>query len=78
VVEALLKTGKKVMLRVDYTGRVSGKGGSVPREIRIRAPEEDVDLSIRYREVEFGYPFANDPFALACPAGLETEFLICP
>jgi hypothetical protein len=78
VVEALLKADEKLILAVDFTGRISQGDRSVPREIRIRAPGEDVDLSIRYREVEFGYPFANDPFALACPAGLETEFLICP
>jgi hypothetical protein len=75
--QGLLKRGGEVILEVDFTGRLQVGQRTVPQKVRLRAPAEDVDLLMEFREAEYGYPFKGDPFSFECPAGVDVQFLNC-
>ncbi len=77
VTQGLLKRQGKVILKVDFAGRLETGQRTVPQQVRLRAPEEDIDLLVEFREAEFGYQFKGDPFAFTCPAGVDVQFLNC-
>jgi hypothetical protein len=52
-------------------------GRRVPHRIRLLVQQEDLDISVAYREVEFGYEFKGNPFSFECPAGTQTRWLKC-
>ncbi len=77
VVEATLKQDGKTVLQLLYEGEMQSGERRLPRTIRLLAPQEGLDLSIEYREVELGYTFQSDPFVFECPKGVETLELNC-
>lgn len=75
--QGLLKQQGKVVMRVDYSGRLRVGDRSIPRRVRLRAPKDDLDLSVEFREAEYGYQFTGDPFVFFCPAGVDVQQLDC-
>jgi hypothetical protein len=75
--QGLLKRGGKVILKVDFKGRLKVGQRTVPQMVRLRAPAEDIDLLVDFREAEYGYEFKGDPFSFKCPGGVDVQFLNC-
>lgn len=75
--QGLLKRSGKVILKVDFTGRLKVGSRTLSRHVRLRAPQDDIDLSVEFREAEYGYRFKGDPFAFECPAGVDVQLLNC-
>jgi len=77
VVEAEVREEGKVVLRLLFSGRLDVEGRTIPRHIRLVAPREKLDLSVEYRDAEFGYEFKSDPFQFECPRGTRAVTLGC-
>lgn len=75
--QGLLKRHGKVILKVDFVGRLKVGDRTVPHRVRLRAPEDDIDLSFEFREAEYGYQFKGDPFNFECPTGVDVQLLNC-
>jgi len=79
VAEAAMWEDGRLTVRISFEGTISagGTAGEIPRTVRLVAPEHEADLSIEYREIEFGYEFQGDPFVFECPKGTVVEELDC-
>jgi len=81
-----LSNAKGKLGTVEFEGRMragapesdsKSASGVVPERIRLRSRDPDTDVSIAYREAEFGPRFSGNPFAFQCPDGISVESLSC-
>ena len=65
------------LFNITFEGRKKAGKRTVPERLRLVSGNPEVDLSIEYREVEFGLEFHGDPFSFPCPVGTEVRYLTC-
>ena len=76
--EARVWRADKLLFRVSWESWKRRDGVALPREIRFRMPSGDVDLSIRYRDLEVNPSDVTDEtFRFECPKGTERWWLDC-
>lgn len=74
---ASMKKGGDKLFSITFEGRKKAGERFVPKRLRLVSHKPEADLSIEYREVEFGLEFHGDPFSFPCPAGTEVRYLTC-
>ncbi len=69
--------GGKTAIDVELSGTIDDAGAAVPRKVRLKVPEDGLDLSVEYRDFVSGEPWTGDPFDFSCPKGTVYQALDC-
>ena len=77
LVGAAMKQGGDKLFDITFEGKKKAGAHTVPERLRLVSGKPEADLSIEYREVEFGLQFHGDPFSFPCPVGTEVRYLSC-
>lgn len=71
----VLYQGTRKLASVAYDGEVGSNGP--PRTLRLRQPEQDLDVTVSLRDVEVGAAVDPTVFDVACPDGTKVIELPC-
>ena len=52
-------------------------GERLPHTIDMKMPDRDIDVRVRYREVDLNIDIGDDAFVVPCPEGTRVESLLC-
>jgi outer membrane lipoprotein-sorting protein len=52
-------------------------GSRLPHTISMKMPERELDLRVRYREVDLNTKIDDEAFQIPCPDGTSTQTLLC-
>jgi len=77
VAGARMEKDGETVLKLTFSGSRKAGDRTVPKRLRLEAPNQDLDVSLDYRDVEFGYQFKGDPFSFECPKGTNVRWLEC-
>lgn len=78
VKKADLIRGGKTVLTLTFDDFEQSGGHWLPRELHFEMDEPEVDLKIKYREVDLNVDLEDDAFAIQCPEGTTTRQALCP
>ncbi len=73
--EVLREGALEVSIAFDDLRVVAGE--RLPHTIDMKMPSRDLDLRVRYREVDLNTDIADDAFVIPCPQGTRTQTLLC-
>lgn len=66
-----------LQLDVTFSGRITTTKGTIPKQCRLVAPKEKLDLSIEYREFDWETQLPDSGFDFQCPSGSHLYELDC-
>lgn len=77
VLRSIIRQGTLVVVDIAFEEFKDVGGHRLPHELSIKMSRNDVDLKIKYREVDLNEEIADDAFTIPCPAGTTEETLPC-
>lgn len=75
--KAELRRHGTLELNLVYKDYATVAGHSLPHTLELDMTQGDVDLKIKYREVDVNTDVSDDAFAIPCPAGTTEQTLPC-
>jgi len=69
--------GGRTAIDIELAGSLDVGGTTVPKRVRLKVPDDGLDLSVEFREFVDGAPWKGDPFEFSCPKGTVYRALDC-
>ncbi len=77
VLRSVIRQGTLIVVDIAFEDFADVEGQRLPHVISIKMSRNDVDLKIKYREVDLNTDIADDAFTIPCPTAASEETLPC-